>query len=42
MVWIYAVKQRGNGDFEMRLYNLFLEEEELTSALYDKAQENKY
>lgn len=33
--------QVANRIFEMRLYNLFLAEEELTNALYDKAQGNK-
>ena len=30
-----------NRIFEMRLYNLFLSEEELSNAIYDKAQGNK-
>lgn len=30
-----------NRIFEMRLYNLFLAEEELYDAIYDKAQGNK-
>lgn len=34
--------QVANRIFEMRLYNLFLAEEELTNALYDKAQGNKF
>ena len=34
--------QVANRIFEMRLYNLFLAEEELTSAIYDKAQGNKF
>lgn len=33
--------QVANRIFETRLYNLFLSEEELTNALYDKAQGNK-
>lgn len=32
--------QAANRIFEMWLYNLFLSEEELTDAMYDKAQEN--
>lgn len=34
--------QVANRIFEMRLYNLFLSEEELTNALYDKAQGNQF
>ncbi len=34
--------QVANRIFEMRLYNLFLAEEELTNMLYDKAQGNKF
>lgn len=42
----YIVNESGsvqvaNRIFEMRLYNLFLSEEELSSAIYDKAQGNK-
>ena len=33
--------QVANRIFEMRLYNLFLAEEELSNAIYDKAQGNK-
>lgn len=34
--------QVANRIFEMRLYNLFLAEEELTNALYDRVQGNKF
>lgn len=42
----YIVNKEGsiqvaNRIFEMRLYNLFLSEEELSNAIYDKAQGNK-
>ena len=33
--------QVANRIFEMRLYNLFLAEEELSNAIYDKAQSDK-
>lgn len=34
--------QVANRIFEMRLYNLFLAEEELTNAIYDKAQSSQF
>lgn len=42
----YIVNREGNVQvanriFEMRLYSYFLSEEEVTNAIYDKAQENK-